>query len=139
MKRFPDCEIIKNDPIIPLEEKQSKIIFENPERIEVCLLEVDDCAIQQGIRCDYALTGKLIEDEFYVELKGRDVKHAFKQLETTIQQISEDPKKQPKHCFIISTRCPLNGPEIQKMQKLMKKQYTAKLIIKNRQHKHVLR
>jgi hypothetical protein len=61
MKRFPQCERITKDSIIPLEEKQSKIIFENPAKLSVCVLNVDhtgktEGAIKDGIRCDYALT-----------------------------------------------------------------------------------
>jgi hypothetical protein len=138
MKRFPDCERRTTDRAIVLRENQSKISFENPQQLEICLLAVDDCAITEGIRCDYALKGEAIEAEFYVELKGRDVKHAFEQLEATIQQISEDPQQTVKCCFITSTRCPLSGPEIQTMQKRMKQMYNARLIIKNRQHTHVL-
>jgi hypothetical protein len=83
MKRFPKCEHITQNPIIPLEEKQSKIIFENPAKLEVCVLRVDhteqaEGAIKDGIRCDFALTAEAIEAEFYIELKGSDIKHAFK-------------------------------------------------------------
>ncbi len=143
MKRFPQCERITKAPIIPLEEKQSKIIFENPTKLEVCVLRVDhtekdEGAIKDGIRCDYALTAEKIEAEFYIELKGRDIKHAFEQLEITLQQISQDPQNHPKCCFVISTRCTLTGTEIQKMTKLMKQRYNARLTIKNRQHLYVL-
>jgi hypothetical protein len=138
MKQFANCERRTTDQLIALKEKQSKMIFENPTALEVCILEVDDCAITTGIRCDYALSADTIAEEFYIELKGRDIKHAFEQLAATFNQISEDPQRHPKYGFIISTRCPLTGPEIQKMQKLMKQKYNTKLIIKNRQHTHVL-
>jgi hypothetical protein len=138
MKRFPDCERRTTDRAIVMRENQSKISFENPQQLEICLLAVDDCAITEGIRCDYAVSGAAISAEFYIELKGRNIKHAFEQLETTLKQISDDPQRQPKYCFIISTRCPLSGPEIQKMQKLMQQKYNAKLVIKNRQHSHQL-
>jgi hypothetical protein len=136
MKRFPDCEIVTTDRKIVRKENQSKIVFENPQKMTVRILEVDDCAITEGLRCDYALTVETIETEFYVELKGSDVRHAFAQLEATIGQISDNPQQQPKFCFIVSTRCPLSGSDIQKMQKIMKEKYKAKLVIKNREHTH---
>jgi exopolysaccharide biosynthesis predicted pyruvyltransferase EpsI len=143
MKRFPQCERITKAPIIPLEEKQSKIIFENPTQLEVCILTVDHKdkgkgAIQDGLRCDYALTTEEIDVELYVELKGRDIKHAFKQLEATIQRISEDPRRQSKYCFVIASRCTLEGSDIRIMKAQMKKKYSAELVIKNRQHTHIL-
>ena len=134
MKRFPDCEKVNSYLIVTCEERQSKMIFENPQRREVCLIEVDGCVIQEGLRCDYAMRAENNREEFYIELKGRDVKHAFSQLETSLQKLSEDPYKHPKICFIISTRCPLDGPQIQ----TMKNKYHAKLIIKNREWSHTL-
>jgi hypothetical protein len=136
MKRFPDCEIVTTDRTIVRKENQSKIVFENPQKMTVRILEVDDCAITEGLRCDYALTVETIETEFYVELKGSDVRHAFAQLEATIGQISDNPQQQPKFCFIVSTRCPLSGSDIQKIQKIMKQKYKAKLVIKNREYSH---
>jgi hypothetical protein len=127
MKRFPNCEQLKTDPKIVLQENQSKITLENPQRQKICLLEVDDCAITAGVRCDYALTASTIEEEFYIELKGRDVKHAVNQIEATIQQISANPTKHPKICFVISTRCPLSGQDIQKLQLKMKRAFNARL------------
>jgi hypothetical protein len=142
MKRFPKFERITKDPIIPLKENQSRIIFENPTQLEVCILTVDgednNGAIRDGLRCDYALTAENIEEEFYIELKGRDIRHAFKQLESTIKQISEDPQRKAKYCFVIASRCTVASNEIQIMQKQMKKKYSANLLIKNCQHTHVL-
>ena len=138
MKRFPNCEKINSHPIITCEEKRSKMTFKNPNRREVCLLEVDGCGIKEGLRCDYALTAEENKEEFYIELKGCDVSHAFKQLEASIQKLSEDPQKQPKFCFIISTRAPSEGPQTQMMKKRLKKSYKAELIIKNREYTHVL-
>jgi hypothetical protein len=138
MKRFPNCEVTRKDKKITLEENQSKIIFENPKRLEVCILTVDACAITEGLRCDYAVIADKVKEEFYIELKGRDVKHAFAQIEMTIQSISANAREEPKFCFVISTRCPLSGPEIQKMQKLMKKKYQATLVLKNRFHTHTI-
>lgn len=138
MKRFPNCEKINSHPIITREEKRSKIIFKNPNRREVCVLKVDNCAIKEGLRCDYALTAEENKEEFYIELKGCDVSHAFKQLEASIQKLSEDPQKQPKFCFIISTRAPSEGPQTQIMKKRLKKSYKAELIIKTCEYTYVL-
>lgn len=138
MKRFPECETINRHPIITCPEKRSKMIFKNPNQREVCRLRVDGCGIQEGLRCDYALTAEENIEEFYIELKGCDVSDAFFQLEASIQKLSDDAYKHPKSCFIISTRCPLDGPQIQIMRKRMQNKYQAKLIIKNREYTHVL-
>jgi hypothetical protein len=138
MKRFPKCETTRKDPKISLKENKSKIVLENPERLEVCILEVDGCAIREGLRCDYAMTIDGLDQEFFIELKGHDINHAFKQLEATIQKISTDPQQNPKICFVVSMRSPLSAPEIQKMQKMMKDKYQAILVVKNSPHTHTI-
>jgi hypothetical protein len=139
MKRVPDCEQIYCDRSLSLKEKKSKLTFENPNFLEICNLKVDNCAIKEGLRCDYAMTVETIAEEFYIELKGRDVKHAFNQLKATIQTISANAKNQPKLCFIISTRVPLTSPEIQLAAKEFQSKFNAKLVVKTLQHSHTLK
>lgn len=136
MKRFPNCEKIKKDKKIVLSENKSELVFQNPERLELCILQVDGCAIQEGLRCDYALSVESLEEEFYIELKGSDIQHAFKQIESTIQSISSDSQKKAKVCFVISTRCPISSPEIQVVRKRMRKKFNAELIVKKTPHTH---
>ncbi|MGL4881807.1 MAG: hypothetical protein ACRC8K_12195, partial [Waterburya sp.] len=64
------------------------------------------------------------------ELKGKDVEHAVKQIESSIKQLTEDLSAE-KLCFIASTRCPITSPQIQKLKKKFKSSYNAKLTIKN--------
>jgi hypothetical protein len=138
MKRFPDCERLRKDLNITLSEKNSKIIFKNPQRLEVRELIVDGCAITEGVRCDYALEVESIEEEFYVELKGSDIKHAFEQIELTIQQISSQPYQMPKYCFVISTRNKIPKGELGVKKKKMLTKYNARLIVANREYTHNL-
>ena len=139
MKKFPQCEIITTNQLISLKENRSKIIFENPNRLEVCIVKVDGCATESGPRCDYALTVDAMKEEFYIELKGRDVEHALDQIEATIKAISSDLRKQPKLCFIISTRCPPRSvTKISNRQQVLKKKYNAKLIVKNTPHTYTI-
>ncbi len=69
MKRFPDCETITTNPKILLRENRSEIVFENPKKLELCIIKVDGCAITDGIRCDYTLTANNVKEEFYIEFK----------------------------------------------------------------------
>jgi len=134
-KRFPECEKIVSDKRITRKENQSQIIIENPNQFKVCVVQVDGCAIKEGLRCDYLVIPdqqdikKVIE--IYIELKGSKILHAIEQLEATIKKLSYDPAKQEKVCIIISTRCPLTTPEIQKFKLRFKKTYNAKLEVKN--------
>lgn len=122
------CISIKNDKIISLKENKSCFRFFNPERKEVKCILVDGCAITDGIRCDHLLIDAN-DSEHFIELKGRDITHAVEQLESSIRQLSTN--KGLKYSFIVSTRCPLSGTDIQNFKKRFKQGYNSELIIKN--------
>ncbi|MBD2484655.1 hypothetical protein [Planktothrix sp. FACHB-1365] len=134
-KRFPECEKIISDKRITRKENQSQIIIENPNQFKVCVVQVDGCAIKEGLRCDYLVIPDQQDIkrtlEIYIELKGSKILHAIEQLEATIKQLSDDPAKQKKVCIIISTRCPLATTEIQNFKRDFKKKYNATLEVKN--------
>ncbi|WRH65169.1 MAG: hypothetical protein RSE13_14630 [Planktothrix sp. GU0601_MAG3] len=131
-----------SDKRITRKENQSQIIIENPNQFKVCVVQVDGCTIKEGLRCDYLVIPdqqdikKIIE--IYIELKGSEILHAIKQLEATIQELSDHPAKQEKVCIIISTRCPLTTTEIQKFKLKFKKTYNAKLEVKNMTYTYCL-
>lgn len=133
MKRFPDCEKLTTDPLKSLQTKgsKSKITFENPKKLTICLIDIDRCsALSAETRCDYALTIDTMEEEFYIELKGRDVEHGLDQLKASIQTMSSDPYKRSKICFIISTKVTkIVSTKIPGMKDIMRKKYNAKLIV----------
>lgn len=141
-KRFPECETISSNKLIPLAENKSKLIIENPNQFKVCVVQVDGCAIKEGVRCDYLVIPDQ-EDikktlEIYIELKGSKISHAIDQLEATLKQLSDDPAKQEKVCIIVSSQCPLTKPEIQKFKLKFKKTYNAKLEVKNMTYTYCL-
>ncbi|KAA6322012.1 hypothetical protein EZS27_028406, partial [termite gut metagenome] len=110
-------------------EQNSEFRLNNPGRKEIICVKVDGCAIKDGIRCDWMIIDSGVEH--YIELKGRDVTHALEQLKQSIQRLSNDPAKEIKFAFVVSTRCPLSGTDVQKMQKMFKDEFKANLTIKN--------
>jgi hypothetical protein len=50
MKIFQNCEKSTKNIKISLRKKQSEIVFENPEKLEFCVIKVDGFAITEGIR-----------------------------------------------------------------------------------------
>lgn len=128
------CCSIKSDKIIPIREHKSLFHFLNPEEKQVKYIIVDGCAIVEGNKCDYLLIDSNSVEHF-IELKGRDIKHALEQLETSIRQLG---KKKPRYAFIVSTRCPLSGTDIQNAKKKFNRDFGATLVIKNRfcEHSH---
>lgn len=139
----PECITERTDVLVVLRDKRggrSKMIFENEKQELVKVVEVDDCEIKAGKRCDFLLLhpvkkkSKNIDNEYFVELKGKAVKHGCEQLEASINRLSENAKKKPKHAFIISSKSPLSSTEIQKIQRRFKKELNTKLIIRNKQY-----
>ena len=132
---IPD-ECIENtkNPIIPLEEKGKKMIFHNKKRKAISKIKVDGCAIKVGIRCDWLVKNDQ-NYEHFVELKGVDITHACEQLEVSIKALSDNPAKNAKHSFIISSRVnPAINTIIQIKQRQFREKFNCKLIVKNRQH-----
>lgn len=131
MNYFGGCEETTKIPIISLSEKNSSLKINNPERREVRKIRVDGCVITEGPRCDYLIISPK-NMEYFIELKGSDVKHAIEQLEASIKKISQQPKTHPKKCYIISTSCSLLTTQSQKYKIAFKNHYGAFLFIKER-------
>lgn len=139
----PECITERTDTLIVVRDKRggrSKIIFENEKQELVKVVEVDDCEVKAGKRCDFLvlhptkIKSQTIDNEYFIELKGSAVKHGCDQLEASINRLSENAKKKPKHAFVISSKSPLSSTEIQKIQRRFKKELNTKLIVKNKQY-----
>jgi hypothetical protein len=106
----------------------------NPSRRAVERTEVDGCAITEGPRCDWmlALNDSTSAEEFYVELKGRDVARGVEQLEATIPQLSVEPRIFPKRSFVVFTRNPMIGTDVQKNKVTFRKTFNSTFeLVKN--------
>ena len=60
MKDFGDCEKIRKDPKIVITDpgsknNRSKFRLENSKKLAIRVIQVDDCVIKQGVRCDYLI------------------------------------------------------------------------------------
>ncbi|MGF1519400.1 MAG: hypothetical protein ACFCVB_16590 [Nodosilinea sp.] len=139
MKSLPECEEYKSDARLVLQENKSKITFLNPRQDQVLIIRVDGCVIKNNkiLRCDYAIV-PCDEVEIYVELKGSDISHAVKQIESTIKLLSDNPQKTKKLCFVVSTRVPKQSTSVQQLQSQFKKKFNASFRIKNVQDSYDL-
>ena len=116
MRNFGKCEEVRQDTQIVIKDPgsnntKSKVRIQNHQKTKVRVIQVDDCVIKQGKRCDYLLILP-DEEEIYIELKGSKVSYAVEQIIASIPQLTIDKSKQ-KLGFISSTRCPINSAEIQ--------------------------
>lgn len=96
--------------IISLEANKHKITFLNPNRWQIQKILVDGCVIKEGLRCDWLLIDRNLK-EYFIELKGRDVKHAISQLATTINVLS---KTMNRVCFVVCSGYPKNDTRLQR-------------------------
>lgn len=128
-----ECRSITTAKIISLKDKggKSTMIFDNPNQKEAIKVKVDGCEITDPrvLKCDFLV---ICETEHFVELKGKNIKHACDQLEATIIKLSIDPQSLSKYCFVVSSRCPLTTTKVQKQKIKFKKKYNAQLTIKNK-------
>lgn len=100
-----------SDPMIVLKDKDScSIRLKNPDRKKVYKVIVDDGLIadrdgKNSSKCDYLVYSyedyKLI---VYIELKGKNIENAIKQLEATIQVTRDDFKGYEKRKAYISSK-----------------------------------
>ena len=131
-----ECTENSDKKIIVFQENRSKLIIHNKSQIQTSKVAVDGCEITKGLRCDYMLLGEGLE--YFIELKGQDIKHAIKQLETTINKLSSDSKNMDKTSFVICTRSPISSASIQNLQVKFKKNFSSKLIIRSTPFTHIL-
>jgi len=127
----PECTETTTDKKVVLRERKSKITFSNAQQVKIQKVKVDGCQItdNEKIKCDFLLIAN--ETEYFIELKGQDINHAICQLKATLNELSQDAKRQAKKCFVICTRSPLASAKIQNLQVQFKKEFNSELIVKN--------
>lgn len=132
------CTFETTDKLLVVKERKSKCIFSNPNRHTLTKVIVDGCQITDGVKCDYLILDHC-RNEYFVELKGKDLPHAIEQLEATIQQLSDKNSIVKKKAIIVSSRNPSNDTSVQRAQKEFKKKYNTELIAKNIQAEIVIK
>ena len=120
------------DANIVFEQNRRRVCFYNPNR-QICkCVQVDGCAITEGIRCDNMLTSHDERCEYFVELKGTDVRHAIEQLRVSIQTLGEFTDD--RSAYVVSTNvAPALTTTIQRAKRDFRTKFQAELIIKEKQ------
>jgi hypothetical protein len=100
-------------------------------------IRIDDCVPIQGPACDYLVVASDGREHF-VELKGKNVEHAIKQLESTIPQLSlHIQSKKEIWCFIVCSESPIST-KTQKFKEQFKKKFKATLKVKTGECEHMI-
>ena len=120
------------DANIVFEQNRRRVCFYNPNR-QICkCVQVDGCAITEGIRCDNMLTSHDERCEYFVELKGTDVKHAIEQLRVSIQTLGEFTDD--RSAYVVSTNvAPALTTTIQRAKRDFRTKHQSELIIEEKQ------
>lgn len=134
----PACTRETTDKLLVVKERKSKCIFSNPNRHLLTKVNVDGCQITKGVKCDYLILDHC-RNEYFVELKGKDLPHAIEQLEASIQQLSDKNNIINKQAIIVSSRNPSNDTSIQRAKAEFKKKYKTELIAKNIQAEIIIK
>jgi len=122
------CNEKSRDIDIPVHEHGRTFRLLNPSRKWINKVAVDTCYITTGLRCDYLFE---VEQQkvYYVELKGKNIEHAVKQLRTTMNYCKSEHATCPKECHIVASRVPKMSTSIQKSKKEFKQKYAAALYV----------
>jgi hypothetical protein len=91
-EKHDGCTECSQIPIITVSENKSKYSLNNPQRREVCKVVIDGCLMtgDQGKQCDYLLLSCDTSVAYFIELKGKDLSHAIRQLDQSIDQLSSN-------------------------------------------------
>jgi len=126
---FEKCSKDIKKKIIAVSENTRKFEIRNDNSRSVNKVRVDGCLIDDNReRCDYLFEiDKLV---IYVELKGSDIQKAYNQLIATIGYCKRRHDKIVKECYIVASRVPRAGTDIQTLKKKMASTHKIQLFVK---------
>lgn len=130
----------------------SKVVLQNNTDFEILKHYVDGCLIKNSEACDFLLeikkplstdkaNSQKVEDfhyyEYYIEVKGSDLKKAYEQILATVSKLSkvkQECLKSEQHQrkgFISCTRVPKIDTTIQNLKSKAQRQYKMEIIVKS--------
>lgn len=108
-------------------KRTTKVYLLNPDERTVEKIQVDDCAINDGPRCDWLilLDRPFPKEEIYVELKASHVSRGVEQIEATVKKLSADAAQLPIRCLVVFRRRPKIGTDAQKYAIKFRRKFNA--------------
>ncbi|MGB0561414.1 MAG: hypothetical protein ACPGVO_06385 [Spirulinaceae cyanobacterium] len=127
---FPDCTQETKNKKVAIRDKGAKnsksiVYLFNPRQEVIQLIDIEDCVIKEGLRCD-KLAIAPDKTLIFIELKGNDndVKKAIAQLTVSLNYIKNicTSARKSKIIFLVScTQYPRKNTQIQIQQAKLKK------------------
>ena len=141
---LPQKCCIPGGKLIVCEENGKKLTFCNPGNLPVTKHVVDQCKDLRRLLknkscklCDYIVVDWRNE-EHYVELKGRNVEHALKQLESTLEELRSTDSKEDFYCWVIGRGIPSNASKFGPLKEKFRSRFSARLFIRTSDYRHNL-
>ena len=102
--QFPkECTRKTKNSIVQVEENGRKFLIKNKSKKQFCVVKIDGCYPISGIKCDYLIYYPEKEICMFIELKGKDLKHAVAQLTATIKALSKSCKSIEAYAVLSAT------------------------------------
>ena len=134
--RFEECSERSRNKIVTAEENGKKLTIRNPKRKRINRVTVDNCLIKgDKKRCDYLFEiNEPMDKIFYLELKGKNIKKAYEQLVSTVDFCKKRHGEIHKQCYIISSRVPQSGTDVNVLKRKMQQKHNIQLFVKTKEH-----
>jgi len=133
-----ECEELTNNPEIQCEENGVEIIFKNDKQKPIRKIEIDDCVIKEGVRCDWLILDET-DTEYFVELKSKHgIKHGIDQLRNSIKILCSNLRDPNRMSFLIHRRRPGYGTKIQTERLRFEREFNSSLIVKKTPYEYNL-
>lgn len=116
---------------------------ENGKRFEIesnehfTKIKIDGCLITSQLieKCDFGFVRHSNNNFYFIELKGSNIEKAFNQIVSTINHLESNFIQIPKNNrlgFIVSSKIPKAGTDVNKLKQIFAKNYGKVLEIKNK-------
>ena len=128
-----DCPFSHNrKKLISLQERKSKITFENSDEKSIKVYQPDKCEVYTDMGCDFLLVVESASSGFFVELKGRNYEHGIKQLKSTIEHVKSTNKINIMKAYLVSLNRPIST-RIQKDRFVFQRMLCPLMVMKPQQ------
>jgi len=123
------CSEATFDPLIKVEERGTKATIRNPNRGKFIKRKIDGCMITNQLAADWIVTEPTVGD-LIIELKGKNVEHAFRQVAATIDFWRAQADAQTRiSALIVCVRCPKAASRTLTAQSDLRRKHGIKLKI----------
>jgi hypothetical protein len=138
---YQSCGRTRSDKFISVEEKGKVFRISNPTQKPVFQVRVDNCLITGNReRCDFLFevngAGNACTDVVFVELKGRDIKKALSQLESTIKITNGRYRNITPLCYVVASSVPASNPAVTQAMIKFRRDLGAQLVVRTREATH---